>query len=330
MAVVTLHPNTEVDIDLPSIDGVVGLDAVIEQQIDDLIYKIGLEKKDIFESLIDGEDGIRGRISKLISVYKDELDNLLADKKIDKEQYGLAIVDMLKMSTEYAYRTSEYSDARKDTDAESISKLIQLKVDLLRLSATAQKAVFEAEDIRFKTRIINPLTRENMKEDIERKHIDHRVQNYNFENMLPIEKDKLLTETNTIKFELNSMKPQQLLDMKEKVLASIADRKVQEYYQSNIQPCEKRLTCAKASIEEINSGIGGGLSLPAAKLEQIGKQTDLYQAEIDAYADRRRQKLLETIVNYHSMIFPDLPLPKAFDWAVNETNGSTLYTLLKT
>jgi len=380
MAVVTNHQNQEVDITLQDIEVVVELDAAIGEQIDGLIEDIGSPKVDIFSSLIDNDDGTKGRISKLIGLYKKELDNLIADKKIDKEQYGLAIIELLKMSTDYAYKSTEYADSRKDADANAISKLLQMKIDMLRLSADAQKAVYEAEDIRYKTAIFNPLTRETMKEEIIKRHIEHQTQEFNLTNMLPIEKDKLLAETNLLnfdlnsmkpqelleikekvlasiadrkakeyyqtviqpiemdkvraetdllKFDLNSMRPQQLLDMKEKVLASIADRKVKEYYQLNIQPCEKRLTCAKATIEEINAGVGGGTSLPTAKLAQIAVQTDLYQAEINAYEDRRRQKLLETIVNYHSMIFPDLPLPEAFDWAVNTANSKALYNLLK-
>lgn len=511
MAVVTNHQNSEVDIAVPLQDIGTLENSPTQQKLTDLINGLGsCGDSSEFIELLDYEYDHDGRISKLMIVYYKHLDSLLSENKIDKKVYGEAAIDLLKFSTDVATRSYEFDKNYCLESSRIISDLAKAKVDLTINELKKFTTAYEVQDLEYKIKVFNPLTRESMKEDVHQRHVNHELSKFDLDNMKPQELlvlkeevlssiadrkakeyyqanvqpkelEKLDAETDTLRYIVDNMKPQELLVLKEQVLSSIADRKAKEYYQENvqpielekldaetdtlryivdnmkpqellvlkeqvlasiadreakeyykeyvqpkelekldaetdtiryivdnmkpqellvlkeqvlasiadrqakefyrtdvqpkelekldaetdtlryiidnmkpqellvlkeqvkmsiadrqakeyyhtdIQPCEKILTCAKAEIERINAGQDGSPSLPSIKHAQIVKQTELYAAEIASYDDRRRQELLKTIMNYHSMIFPDLPEPDAIEWASDVESGRTLYTAL--
>ena len=130
-------------------------------------------------------------------------------------------------------------------------------------------------------------------------------------------------------YELDNIMPQQLLDMQASTCGKNKECDIKSYYYTNIQPEEKELAKAKAFQEVVNAGnYVSANSLPTKRIAQLVKQTDIYEEQRKSYDFTRFQKLLDTQLNYHAMIFPDLENPSAFAFA-NDTNVNAVYNELK-
>jgi hypothetical protein len=103
------------------------------------------------------------------------------------------------------------------------------------------------------------------------------------------------------------------------------DCEIKTYYKQHIQPIEKDIASWKEDQEKVNAGSGTlGNSLPAKKLEQLAKQTELYERQRLSYDDTKYLRLLETQVNFAGIIFADSDTPDpltafATNSAVNNT-----------
>jgi len=99
---------------------------------------------------------------------------------------------------------------------------------------------------------------------------------------------------------------------------------VKQYYKDNIQKYEKDLAQYKSSQEGVNAGFitDKPTSLPARRMEQLVEQTSLYNRQKTHYDDIKNQKLLDTMMNYNAMIFPDNTAPdKLIGWAAYTKNS---------
>jgi len=145
---------------------------------------------------------------------------------------------------------------------------------------------------------------------------------YNLSDILPAQKDKLLADNGLVTQNTTNAATQNDILGIEKL--------IKDYYHTNIQPEEYSLSKAKAFIEEVNAGeYVVADSLPYKKMQQIDVQTSLYDRQIGTYDDVKYQKLLNTIMNYNSMIFPDnTATDKLLPWAVDHTNSLNIYNTL--
>ncbi len=144
--------------------------------------------------------------------------------------------------------------------------------------------------------------------EIELKQKELEVKTYELEHLLPVQVAHEQADTDRI------------IALKNKLVAELCivskDCDIKTYYNSNIQPWEARIAEAKAYTEEFAAGGDGSgdnfvydNSMSKNKIDQMKKQTELYDRQKWSYDERKYQKLLDIQVNYSAMVFADADLP---------------------
>ena len=137
-------------------------------------------------------------------------------------------------------------------------------------------------------------------------------------------------EADIKKYEIDHMMPIQLQLLQNQACVQAAECAIKTYYNVNIQPFEKDVTKAKAFQEEVLTGdFTAADSLNQKKIDQLAKQTELYERQKLFYDDQKYQKLLETQVNYAAMVFADVEdVPDVLDMSL-DSEVNIVYGKLK-
>jgi hypothetical protein len=114
------------------------------------------------------------------------------------------------------------------------------------------------------------------------------------------------------------------------IVISNEECSIKAYYRLNIQPIEKSIADWKEDQERVNAGNGDlGESLPAKKLEQLAKQTELYERQRLSYDDTKYLRLLETQVNFAGIIFADSDTPDPLSGFADNNAVDNTYQAVK-
>jgi len=167
---------------------------------------------------------------------------------------------------------------------------------------------------------------------------DCDIKSYQLSDILPAEKNLTLARANSSnkeadsrQYELDNILPAEKTLKEAQTCVTTKECDIKTYYHTEIQPAEKNLAVYKASQEGVNAGVvTADDSLPAKRIEQLEAQTALYVKQAGHYDDIRHQKLLDTVMNYAAMVYPDDPDGHLLAWAVTETNSQNLFNTLKT
>ncbi len=176
------------------------------------------------------------------------------------------------------------------------------------------------------------------------------IKTYYYENIQPEEMASLAAEREirqreidvkekeiAIKeYELSSILPSQVALNSAQTCTAQKDCDIKSYYNSTIQPLEKKVSEAKAFQEYVNAGSTDGTnsfnneeSLPYKRIIQLDKQTELYDRQYISYDDTKYQRLLETQVNFAGIIFADAETQEALVGFADKNPIIDTYNALK-
>jgi len=169
--------------------------------------------------------------------------------------------------------------------------------------------------------------------------VEQGIREYYASDMQPEEKLTLIANRSIAEktlelkeYELDTMMPEQVNLLVQQVCSTEQDCKIKKYQLANIYPEEWKITVAKRVQERVNAGWTGNTfveqnSLPYVKKDQLKKQSLLYIRQRDSYDEQKYQQLLNTQVNYASMIFADAEVPEVLEIGKGHAVTSTFNML---
>lgn len=378
MAVTTNHPNQEVDEFSSEIqtlgefideDILIGLLQDVTTKLNDGSFSIPERDSLIGEGSMD-EGGVVGD---LLSLYSAHISSAIRGQNLTKAEAGKVYAEAIPAAGQLALAIQQQEVNASISILDAKTKII---VELLRTAQIKQDTelkLLQAKESEFRLKVLLPLEREKLKEEIASVHVKHaldtfvlsnlmpidiqvkqatlddiakgvevkeatrlstikntEIADYNLTDMLPAEKNKVEKDVEIASYNLTDILPAN----KSKIVAetSLTNKEIdiKTYYKSFIQPEELTLTKSKAYQEFINAGqYTLEASLPYKRMLQLEEQTVLYHKQGQHYEDQKYQALLDTIMNYSAMVYPDDPDGHLLTWAVTPSNSSSIYDALK-
>jgi hypothetical protein len=168
----------------------------------------------------------------------------------------------------------------------------------LEMSIKNQEISLKSKEIDLKAQEILLRAKET---DLKSRELD--IKTYELEHLLPVQIAHEQADTARINALTNKL-------VQELCIVS-AECAIKNYYKDNIQPLEKKLADAKSHTEEYNAGGNGSgafvydNSMTKQRIDQMKKQTELYDRQKWSYDEHKYQKMFDTQFNFAAMVFAD-------------------------
>ena len=233
--------------------------------------------------------GVLGNLLRLLRVHINDMkDKQELSSDIAGQVYSSMIQTAISTSMQFLTADFELKQKSKLNDSSILNALIQGE----QLLIDAKIKEWQRRETEFDLKVLKPLEREKLIEEVETLHIKHQVDQYNLDTILPDEHDKLIanrelieSQKDKVDYEVNTLMPDEhiinphkvsLVDSEtalnnaraakvnrdkdlvdKQICITQAECDIKNYYRLHIQPHEADLAELKAILESITAGGSG-------------------------------------------------------------------------